>query len=84
MSSANNGRAFNSFNFSAADHLNNLVHGKPIKTGFFNSGLSKNKVSDKLTKIEVAEPKDMPIPEKYLSMLYKTATECLEELGPLP
>lgn len=84
MSSPNNGRAFNSFNFSAADHLNNLVHGKPIKTGFLNSGLSKNKVSDKLTKIEVAEPKDMPIPEKYLSMLYKTATECLNELGPLP
>jgi hypothetical protein len=60
------------------------VHGKPVKTSFFSSGLTKSKVSDKMTKIEVAEPKDTPKPEKYLTMLYKTASECLEELGPLP
>ncbi|OCX54271.1 hypothetical protein BEL04_08415 [Mucilaginibacter sp. PPCGB 2223] len=84
MSSKDNGRAFNSFYFGPDKDLNQLVHGKPIKTSFLSSGLSKNKVGGLLTKIEVAEPNDLRIPEKYLNMLYKTAQACLVELGPLP
>lgn len=84
MASPNNGRAFNSFNFDAPDHLNDLIHGKPIKTGFLNPGLSRKKVGELLTKIEVKEPAATPAPEKYLTMLYKTAEACLEEVGDLP
>lgn len=84
MASPNNGRAFKSFNFGAQDHLNDLVHGKPIKTGFLNPGLSRKKVGELLTKIEVKEPAATPAPEKYLTTLYKTATACLDEVGDLP
>lgn len=84
MSSSNNGRSFISFNFSDQTGLNTLVHGKTVKTGFLNSGLSLKAISRKLTKIEVSEPKDMPVPEKYLTTLYKTAQECLVELGQMP
>ena len=83
MSSPNNGRAFNSFNFESQEHLNNLVHGRPIKTGFMNNGLSKKQVADHLNRIEVKESKDMSVPEKYLTTLYKTAEECLTKLGQL-
>jgi hypothetical protein len=84
MSSIDNGRAFNSFSFDAKDHLNTIVHGKTVKTGFLNSGLSRKKIADKLDDTEVKEPKDMPVLEKYLSMLYKTSAYCLDELGQLP
>jgi hypothetical protein len=49
-----------------------------------NNGLSKKEISDHLNKIEVKESKDMHIPEKYLTTLYKTAGECLTKLGQLP
>ena len=84
MSSADNGRAFHSFNFSAQDNVNTLVHGKTLKTGFLNKGLTKRYVADQLNKIEVKLPKDMPVPEKYLTTLYQTADDCLNELGELP
>jgi len=85
MSSNDNGRAFKSFNYQEEKHLNNLVYGKEIKTSFiFNNGLSKKKVATKLNVVENKEPKDMPVPEKYLNMLYKTANECLNDLGQLP
>jgi hypothetical protein len=84
MASPNNGRAFNSFNFDGADHVNGLVHGKTIEAGFIDKGLSKKKVAGKLTSNEVALPKDMPRAEKYLTMLYQTASFCLEEFGQLP
>jgi hypothetical protein len=84
MANPNNGRAFNSFNFNGGNNLNSLVMGKFIKTSFFNNGITSKWVSDKLNKIEVKEPKDMPVPEKYLNTLYKTADECLTEFGQLP
>jgi len=84
MNDRNNGRAFDSFNFDDKKSLNFLVHGKNIKTSILNSGLSKKVISAKLSKIEIAEPKDTPVPEKYLNTLYKTAQECMRELGQLP
>jgi hypothetical protein len=84
MSSRDNGRAFNSFYFDQAKDLNQLVHGKPIKTGLLSAGLTRKKIGGLLTRIEVGEPKDLRVPEKYLNTLYKTAQECLIELGQLP
>jgi len=84
MSSKDNGRAFNSFYFNQEKDLNHLVHGKPIKTGLFNSGLTQKRVGGILTRMEVGEPKDLRVPEKYMNTLYKTAQECLLELGQLP
>lgn len=84
MSSKDNGRAFNSFYFGQAKDLNHFVHGKPIKTGFLSSGLTTKKVGGFLTRIAVAEPKTLRVSEKYLNTLYKTAQECLLELGQLP
>jgi len=85
MNNANNGRVFNSFDFNHAhDHLNSVVHGKIIKSSFTDGGLTKKEVSSHLTKISVAEPKDMAVPEKYLTTLYKTANECLKKFGQLP
>lgn len=84
MNSRDNGRAFNSFYYDQDKDLNQLVHGKSIKTGVFSSGLTQKKLGSMLTKIEVSEPKDLRIPEKYLNTLYKTAQACLVELGQLP
>lgn len=84
MTSINNGRAFTSFNFDDDKGLNFLVHGKPVKTGFLNSGLTVKNIARRLTKIEVSEPRDLSVPEKYLNTLYKTAGECLAELGQMP
>ena len=85
MNSRNNGRAFNSFSFDDSDHVNNLVEGKQIRTGTFDKGLSKKKISEMLNKHEThKELKDLPIPERYTTMLYKTADDCLKELGQLP
>lgn len=85
MNSPNNGRAFNSFDFNhTQEHVNNLIHGKVIPSGFLDKGLSKNKISERLTKICVGELKDIPVPERYLTTLYKTAENCLEKLGQLP
>lgn len=84
MSSPNSGRAFHSYQFDDADHLNNLVHGKTIKTSFLDGGLSRKKVSDMLTSTEVKEPADLPVPQKYMNMLYKTSGECLAKFGQLP
>jgi hypothetical protein len=85
MSSKNNGRSFNSFNFDDSDSVNNLIEGKVIKTGFLDKGLSKSKISEMLNKHETGKDlKDLLIPERYISMLYKTASDCLKELGQLP
>lgn len=84
MTSKNNGRSFTSFNFEGDKNLNFLVHGKDIKTNIFNAGLTVQNIGKRLTKIEVKEPKDLSIPEKYLNSLYKTAQECLVELGQMP
>lgn len=84
LASKENGRAFNSFSFDAENNLNFLVHGKSIKTSIFNNGLSIKNVAAKFTKIEISEPKDLRIPEKYLNSLYKTSRECLAEIGQLP
>ncbi|MCA0447292.1 MAG: tubulin-like doman-containing protein [Bacteroidetes bacterium] len=85
LSNPNNGRVFSLFTFNSShDHLNNLVHGKTIKSGFLDSGLSKKTVGSFVTKISLSEPKDMPIAEKYLTTLYKASEECLKTLGPLP
>ncbi len=84
MSNSNSGRAFISFNFDSDQHLNNMIHGGELKTGLFNKGLSKSKIAEMLTRNELSEPKDMPIPEKYLNMLYKTAFQCASLKGELP
>jgi hypothetical protein len=84
MNSKNNGRSFNSFYFDQEGDLNQLVHGKPIKTGFLTSGLTRKKVGGMLSNIEASEPKDLRVPEKYLNTLYKTAQACLLKLGQLP
>lgn len=84
MSSKDNGRAFNSFYFDQEKDLNQLVHGKPIKTHLLSKGLTRKKIGGILTKIEVGESKDLRLPERYLNTLYKTAQECLIELGQLP
>lgn len=84
LASSDNGRSFISFNYNDANGLNSLVHGKTIHTGFLNKGLTVKKISRMLTKIEVSEPADLPVPEKYLNTLFKTAEECLAELGQMP
>jgi len=84
MSSKNNGRYFTSFNYGEDKNLNFLVHGKDIKTGIFSSGLTVQNIGKRLTKIEVKEPKDLSVPQKYMNSLYKTAQECLGELGQMP
>lgn len=84
MANPNNGRAFNSFSFDGTDQVNTLILGKTIEAGFFDKGLSKKKVAGKLTSAEVALPKDMPVAEKYLTMLYETASFCIDEFGQLP
>lgn len=84
MSSSDNGRAFLSFNYKGEKNLNHLVHGRDIKTSWVYSGLSKKRVAEKLNRIVTKEPRDMPVPEKYLNMLYNTANECLSKLGQLP
>lgn len=84
MASRENGRSFHSFNFDKEKNLNFLIHGKSIKTGFLSSGLSEKNIAKRLSKIEVNEPKDLSVPEKYLNTLYKTAEECLTELGQMP
>jgi len=85
MNSIDNGRVFNSFDFNKThDHLNSLIHGKVIKSTYFDGGLTKKEVSSHLTKISVAEPKDTAVPEKYLTTLYKTSNACLKTFGQLP
>jgi hypothetical protein len=84
MNSKNNGRSFNSFYFDQENDLNQLVHGKPIKTSFLSSGLTRKKVGGMLSNVEAGEPKDLRVPEKYLNTLYKTAQACLLKLGQLP
>ncbi len=85
MSSKDNGRAFNSFNFESSEHLNNMVHGKPIKTGIINSGLSLKNIGGKLSEAEVKLSKTVSsIPERYMQMLYEVSQDCLTELGQLP
>ena len=84
MNSKDNGRSFNSFYFDQITDLNQLVLGKPIKTGFLSPGLTRQKVGGMLSKIHVGQPKDLRIPEKYLNALYKTAQACLLKLGQLP
>lgn len=85
MNSPDNGRAFNSFDFNhTQEHLNNLIHGKVIESGWVDKGLSKKKVSEIFTKIYVAEPATTSVPERYLTTLYKTAEKCLTILGQLP
>ncbi len=84
MGNADNGRVLNLFNFNETKHLNTLIQGKSIETGWLNKGLTVKKIGEKLTKINSGEPNDTPVPERYLKMLYKTADECLKELGQLP
>ena len=84
MANANNGRVFSSFNFDGNDHVNGLINGKTIEAGYIDKGLSKKKIAGKLTSFEVALPKDLPVGEMYLTMLYKTAGFCLDEFGQLP
>jgi len=84
MNNSNNGRAFNSFNFTATKHINTIIEGKTVKTGFLDGGMNKKWVSERLTKNAISQPKDTPIGEKYLTMLFKTAENCLEEFGQLP
>jgi Tubulin like len=84
MGSINNGRAFNSFNFDGIDNVNTLVHGKSIKTTFFDNGLSKKKIAAQLTPNLLSLAADITKPEKYLTMLYKTADFCLKQFGQLP
>jgi hypothetical protein len=84
MGSINNGRAFNSFNFDGVKNVNTLVHGKALKTGFFDKGLSRKKISSQLTLNLLQSASDISIPEKYLTMLYKTSKFCLDQFGQLP
>lgn len=84
MNNSNSGRSFISFNFDSDQHLNNMIHGGEVKTGFLNNGLSKGKIAEMLTRVEVNEPKDMPKPEKYLNMLFKTSLQCAKIKGELP
>lgn len=84
LGNADNGRVLNLFNFNETKHLNTLIQGKSIETGWLNKGLTVKKIGEKLTKINSGEPNDTPVPERYLKMLYKTADECLKELGQLP
>lgn len=84
MCNVNNGRVFHSFNFRDKDHLNNMVCNNEIPTGFFKKGLTINKVAEYLNYFETNDRKDLPVPQKYLNMLYNTAGECLTTLGQLP
>lgn len=84
MASKNNGRVFSSFNFDNKDSLNNLIIGKTVSTGFFDKGISKNKIGENLSASLSKLPEDMPIAEKYLTILYKAADFCLEKFGQLP
>ena len=84
MTSTNNGRAFYTFNFDSHEHLNTLVYGKTIETGFLKPGLSKKVISERLTKNALGFEANTPRGEKYLRMLYKTSQDCLEKFGQLP
>ncbi len=84
MNNINNGRAFNSFNFEAESHVNSVIEGKVVKTGLFDGGMNKKWISERLTKNTLSQPKDTPIGEKYLTMLFNTADNCLKEFGQLP
>ena len=84
MNNESNGRIFNSFSYTDEEHVNNLVHGKSIKSGWFDKGLSKVKIAQYLNQYLSKEPQDKPIPQKYMSILYQTANECLTALGQLP
>lgn len=84
LGNADNGRVLKLFNYTDNKHLNTLVNGKSIETGWLKSGLTVKKIGEKLTKINNNAPKDIPVPEKYLKVLFKTADECLDDLGQLP
>lgn len=85
MNNPDNGRPFNSFDFAESkDHLNNLIHGRVIPTGFLKEGLTKKKISEHLNKFSQKQPTGTPVPEKYLNILYQTAEECFNKLGHLP
>lgn len=83
MNSKDNGRVLNSFNFEDTDHLNNIIHGTPIDTNWLKKGLSKRFIADNLNNILHKESKDMAVPEKYLTTLYKATQLCSKELGQL-
>ena len=84
MNSSNNGRAFNSFNYNDADTLNHLVLGKSIQSSWLAKGLTVSKVAEKLNKYIDKELADLPPPQKYQNILFKTAGDCLDTLGQLP
>ena len=84
MNSNNNGRMFYSFNFEAPDHINTLIDGKVISTGFLNKGFTSKKLAGKMNSHLAKEQKDIKDPIKYLNILYKTAEETLREMGQLP
>lgn len=84
MNNINNGRAFNSFNFNAESNVNAVIEGKVVKTGMFDGGMNKKWISERLSKNALGQPKDTPIGEKYLTMLFNTAENCLKEFGQLP
>lgn len=94
MSSELHGRKFNSFDFNEAnEHLNNIVHGKEIKTNTLGRtfglggkiGLPKAYVSDNLLIKKFESKKDIGrMPERYLTSLYETSKECFNKLEALP
>lgn len=84
MLSPGNGRRFTSFNFDEHENLNLLVQGKVIKTSFFNSGLTLRDIGKRITGHQARLPKDMPVAHKYMQSIYKTAQDCVTELGQLP
>lgn len=84
LGSADHGRILKLFNFTEGKHVNTMVHGKDVKTGWLNSGLTIKKIGEKFTKLQHAEDKNTPVPERYLNVLFKVADECLAELGQLP
>ncbi|PJJ83517.1 hypothetical protein [Mucilaginibacter auburnensis] len=84
MSNSRNGRVLNTFLFDDPETLNNMIVGKSIPSTWLAKGLTQSKIAEKLNKFLDKEQANLPAPQKYQNILFKTATDCLDVLGQLP
>lgn len=83
MEMGQNSRSFLPFHLRG--DFNTLINSKPIKTGFFDKGISEGYLNTHFGKIENELQKTIPQGEKrFLMLLNEIAEKCFEKLEGLP
>ncbi|GAA4378611.1 hypothetical protein [Hymenobacter koreensis] len=72
-----NRRAFRPFNL-ATDDFNMMINGKPVETGFFNKGISRNYLLDALNTQEKKVPDDDSF-RKLITLMYGVTDEAFRD-----